>query len=499
MKTISKSEINDKYLLVLVENEEGFMAVDKVAIDNSEAIISKMETMVDNSNRHFWDVYTVFSNYIKIRTSFSLCFPYEYNSSFVDSIHCPKKISYQSIKETEEQYIYSIIPRFYSKARSEKEWMNFIKEKISVLEKPHKRKFVDYAIRYIKCMHLQNAIDKAKSNPKIVMYSSDSIGWTTFDYTINDDIQVQVRTNFVYGSAAYFYLAIKYRDIVLIPYSDLVHYYYAEMKDFISYTRSYVCRRDSWYFALTYVAEFANQVKQSPKEFVHKYIISEITEMMKGLESILHHPEEILNGIKDSKIDYISLRVIRPFDTIDFELFEVLPVESMSVFKAEKITSALLFIETLRKLTDFCSELDNVINRIQDMNISIYPEVIAVIESVKKDLVPLEKEQEKNLKQLDFIENVINGHMKRIEQIVEHRKKWAKKYNKSFDKVDIEEDYEKKHPNYIKALKEKEIFLEKTSKTRQTIIKRKSLLNRMIRCENRLIKMDKGLMKQPNE
>ena len=38
--------------------------------------------------------------------------------------------------------------------------------------------------------------------------------------------------------------------MILIPYSDLVHYYYANMKNLISYTRSYARRCESWKYAL---------------------------------------------------------------------------------------------------------------------------------------------------------------------------------------------------------------------------------------------------------
>ena len=156
------------------------------------------------------------------------------------------------------------------------------------------------------------------------MYSSDNIGWTTFHYQIDKDIQVEVRTNFGYGCSAYFYLAVKYKDFMLIPYSDLVHYYYADMKDFVSYTRSYACQRESWRYALDFVADFVNRSRTSPIDFVKEFIQSEVREMMEGLRATIKHPEEILNKVKDKHAEYISVRVIRPFEPYDQEIYEMM-------------------------------------------------------------------------------------------------------------------------------------------------------------------------------
>lgn len=81
------------------------------------------------------------------------------------------------------------------------------------------------------------AISEAESNLNIKIFSHDIVGFNHIIYDIDDDVKVRVDTNFGYGpTSSYFFLTIKYKDIILIPYSDLVHFYYASMKSLIAHT-----------------------------------------------------------------------------------------------------------------------------------------------------------------------------------------------------------------------------------------------------------------------
>lgn len=79
---MERSEVNEKYVLTLVENSDATLSVRKMDIPSSEVPIAELQAMVENSNRTVYDMssyfYSVFSPKIK---AFAFCYPSEYNSS----------------------------------------------------------------------------------------------------------------------------------------------------------------------------------------------------------------------------------------------------------------------------------------------------------------------------------------------------------------------------------------------------------------------------------
>ena len=84
--------------------------------------------------------------------------------------------------------------------------------------------------------------------------------------------------------------------------------------------------------------------------------------MMKGLRAIMDNPAEVQSRIKDSTSSEIRLSVIRPFNRDEFVMMETMADELTTLFKAEKITGALLFVESLRQLQEVCGDMSALIN-----------------------------------------------------------------------------------------------------------------------------------------
>ena len=174
-----------------------------------------------------------------------------------------------------------------------------------------KKRYFNKASIYIKCQRLSETVKKIKEHKEIKLYSRDVVGRSVYTHKINDDFIVELRTNFGYGSAAYFNLTVKYKDIVILPYSYLVHYYYANMKSLMACTRAYRPLRDSWEASIDFIADFVNQSISDPRKFVGEYVIKEVEEMMKGLRTIIDNPAEVQSRIKDSTSSEIRLSVVR--------------------------------------------------------------------------------------------------------------------------------------------------------------------------------------------
>ena len=90
---MEKSQVNEKYVLTLVENSDATLSVRRMDIPSSEVPIAELEAKVDNPNRTIYGMssyfYSVFSPKIK---AFAFCYPSEYNDSYIDK-RAQRKIS----------------------------------------------------------------------------------------------------------------------------------------------------------------------------------------------------------------------------------------------------------------------------------------------------------------------------------------------------------------------------------------------------------------------
>lgn len=473
-----KSQVNEKYVLALVENSDATLSVKRMDIPSSEVPIAELEAMVDNPNRTVYDMssyfYSVFSPKVK---AFAFCYPSEYNDSFIDIRSVPKEVSYadyvKGVKEIE-----SI---FNGKHRFCKESLEVLKLKLDneIIEANHsdKKKYFKKASIYIKCLRLSETVKKIKEHDEIKMYSRDVVGYSTYTHKINDDITVELRTNFGYGSAAYFNLAVKYKDIVILPYSYLVHYYYANMKSLMACTRAYRPLRESWESSINFIADFVNQSIADPRKFVGEYVIKEVEEMMKGLRAIMDNPAEVQIRIKDSTSSEVRLSVIRPFNKDEFVMMESMADELTTLFKAEKITGALLFIESLTQLQEFCGDMSALIGEILSMNKDVKPEIPPVLNSVRS-MIEAFKREEKNLeRQIKFKENRKQYFDKRKERL-QAKMTFAEKI--AHDKI-----FREKNPLYIKLEEEINELNQKVYNFQDKIRKRERVEERLTVCLKR--------------
>lgn len=389
----------------------------------------------------------------------------------------PKEVSYadyvKGVKEIE-----SI---FNGKHRFCKESLEVLKLKLDneIIEANHsdKKKYFKKASIYIKCLRLSETVKKIKEHDEIKMYSRDVVGYSTYTHKINDDITVELRTNFGYGSAAYFNLAVKYKDIVILPYSYLVHYYYANMKSLMACTRAYRPLRESWESSINFIADFVNQSIADPRKFVGEYVIKEVEEMMKGLRAIMDNPAEVQIRIKDSTSSEVRLSVIRPFNKDEFVMMESMADELTTLFKAEKITGALLFIESLTQLQEFCGDMSALIGEILSMNKDVKPEIPPVLNSVRS-MIEAFKREEKNLeRQIKFKENRKQYFDKRKERL-QAKMTFAEKI--AHDKI-----FREKNPLYIKLEEEINELNQKVYNFQDKIRKRERVEERLTVCLKR--------------
>lgn len=474
-----QSEVNIQYVLGLEEKQDRTLQMVQIDIPQSSVIIEELEAMQDNPNRNLYDMSSYFYRHVNpIKDCYQYCFPEEYHYSYLNEkvTPVPKDITYWKYREVEEERRkkwerWQSLKKDVPQCEVDKRWNEYVHK----LEYSDKKKYFSMAKKYILCQNLYKAMQEAKENPNIKMYSRDIVGRKHFLYDINNDVKVDVYTNFGYGRASHFFLTIKYKDIVLIPYSDLVHFYYANMKSLIAHTRAYRCYRDSWEGMMDYLSKFVNNSRRDPENFVRNYVLNEIEEMMKGLRAILKNPLEILEHMQTDNGENLRLSVVRPFDRNEFVIFEAMPKELTTVFKIEKISGALLFVENLKSLKDICYEVDSVIEEIIELNKSVAPEVSAVLESIDNSIEPLQEEY-------DALDKEFNK--KYVEQ-----ERLEKKLDRKLSYCRTSDAREKCRDTFIKQTPRYEAVAEEISELskvmgllNQRIERRKKLRSRLFAC-----------------
>lgn len=475
---MGKSQVNEKYVLALVENSDTTLSVRRMDIPSSEVPIAKLEAMVDNPNRTVYDMssyfYSLFSPKVK---AFAFCYPSEYNDSYIDSRSVPEEISYADYVKG----VKDIEATFNAKHRFSREPLDALKLKLDkeIIEanQSAKKKYLKKASIYIKCQRLSETVNKIKEHEGIKLYSRDVVGYSTYTHKINDDITVELRTNFGFGRAAYFNLTIKYKDIVVLPYSYLVHYYYANMKSLMACTRAYRPLRESWEASIDFIADFVNQSIYDPRRFVSEYVIKEVEEMMKGLRAIMDNPAEVQSRIKDSCSSEIRLSVIRPFNKDEFVMMETMADELTTLFKAEKITGALLFVENLRQLQEICGDMSALIDEILSMNKEVKPEISPVLKSVRSTIETFKREEMNLERQIKFKENRKLYFDKRKERL-QAKMTFTEKI--AHDKI-----FREKNPLYVKLEEEINELNQKVYNLQDWIRKRERVEERLTVCLNR--------------
>ena len=428
-------KINETHILVLKEHN-GIFQIASMPIDDSSFIINKIKASVDNPNKTLLDVQSEFlNNFQSINNTYGYLYPYAYSSSYVSGAIKPKKYTY-------DEYKTELDNRLKSKVIDE----NIDK----IIEKENrilKQSYASLCTRYIKQQMLYKAFQNAANDSSCKMYSRESIGWSSFDYAITDDIKVCIYTNLGFGYASYFTLSISYKDIIIAPFSHIAKYYNACMIDIIRCTRDYYVEKDSWYPMFEFVKDFVNHSLEDPKSFVESYIMNEIDEMIRCLRNIMTNPSAIINMFKNqnNNLDYHRLRFINPMSNDEKQLYSVYPIEMPTIFKSEKLSQAVNTLKRLEELQKIHSQINVYIEEILNMIIELSPEIDKTIKSIQVDIErlvvqkkPKEELAESLQTQIDRFVSELNNELEKLPKDAD----WKRK-------EDVRKQFEVKHPIYI--------------------------------------------------
>ena len=149
--------------------------------------------------------------------------------------------------------------------------------------------FARETIRYILGAYYVDL--KNKISGSVLMLSTDTRGWTKYEYNIAADERIEIRSNYGFGSKSYHYCNLYYKDIPVLPYTDVLYYYSIQWSEVIKYTRSYEPVRETcWKQTFQFAEYISNLIKRDTKRFINEYLVGEIKTMIEKLEEYVKNP-----------------------------------------------------------------------------------------------------------------------------------------------------------------------------------------------------------------
>lgn len=479
--------MNRKYIGVVAKKDNGDLEFKREEISKDyEDLKMNIINMYNNPNRTLLDLQTEFSRFFTNREYYHVCLPYTYNSSYVDGIGTPQTKTYdeyQNLLAAQKKLIeeeYNGLIKKYGNILGEKE--DYINNKLEEYKKELKRPYCNECTRFIDAYNFNQTYELIKRRENTKMLSTEDIGWTTYEYKVNDDVVITVHTNFGYGFASYFFLEMKYKGIQILPYTAYIYYYNANVVEIKRHTRQYsTSDRDSWNLALSFVVEAANLAKNNSQEFINKWIFNEVKEMYEGLVNYMNNPDtELQNFINNGNTILNGFCRIYAGDilTEDARWFNLLRNEMSIVFKAEKITGALSFLDKLKELNPYFPQIQTYIDGINNLNVSLSPEVETMMTKIQSDVDRITKQLELEERYLAELNENVRPYDEKLNEILKGKNAEEIKTQKQL--------FKDENPECVELKKKQEEQESKVNQLRSDKMGRVNLYNRLEVCLGRI-------------
>ena len=485
-------QVNRDYLCVL-KKQGNLVKFVQEPIDRSIALESTLKTTLENPNMSVLDMQDQMMMAFKEhnRPYISYLSPYSYDSSFVEGVSFPKEITYEKyneelqereqartvhylnaynhLKENEGEDAYQAKVKEYT----EKDVEKFIKDK--------KETYYKKCIRYIDAYNYKTKLSLCEADSGNVMYSKESIGWNSYEYKVNEDVRIYVNTNFGYGYSSYFTLGLKYKGIDILPYSYVVNYFYADMRDIIRCTRNYDTSAGSWNLAFDFVEKTANQAATEPDKFCEKFLKNEINAMLAGLADVIANPDAFLNKFatmtsENNDSGFITVRAHMNVD--EKSKFKVYRYEMAVAFMAEKIMNALMLLNNLESVSTVYSPVQDAVLKVKEISMKGLPKVKECADKMIPKLNNLREALNKIGAGLERITSEIEKHEEVITSMVEERNKKGE----SVSFYSIKQEYKNTHKEYSNLCEEKKKLVDEQSKANEELRTRLDFLDVLNDC-----------------
>ena len=483
-------KVNQDYLC-LIRVKAGKTSFEKENIPQSVELVSSLEEMSKNPNQTVLDMQSRMNLTYPLsqRHYISYVSPFSYDSSFISGTSYPSSRSSEeyekelSDKEEELKLYFEERNKDLKSSNSEDyslKMQEYISDRMQSYKESIKLVYLNSAKRFIMARNYTETLSKLKAEAGVKMYSTDTLGWSDFEYKVTDDVIITVGTNFGYGQSSYFRLGLRYKGIDILPYSYVVRYYFADMADIIRYTRIYDVVRDSWSIAFEFVARMANLAAADPDAFIQETVVNEVKEMVGGLRKMLEPSSHFMDNYTSSArqktdCDYLTVRNMYGDELSTYKAF---PEEMSMAVKAEKVTGSLAFLDNLRSLSTTIPCIEDAIKEICEMARLIIPGIEAMIMKLSNQISTLELKLEKKAEEIEFIKDKIEPHNKEIDRLFNLQRL----DNEDIFRYMVEASYRKDHQDYIDLQEKHSALLDEKHKLENEMLQRKSFRTQLEKC-----------------
>lgn len=433
--------VNFDYILALRNKGD---AIEKVCLEISkdERIIDDLFRMLEDEASEADDMYYRFRRQYENQGDYEYCLGL---ASFKS--HHIEPISYPSFDETEYRKLSEEYKERISSAKNERV-REIIKNHFEVWNRKQKQKCIDQCLPYVFAYNYHKAVVEKEIEKKFLIYSNENHGWFKRSKDVTEDIKIEVRTNFCYGSSSKMLVIVTYKGIPILPYSVWVNYFYANYNEIIRCTRSYNADRNNWNTCMDFVVWFVEKAIENPEAFVKDTIKQEVERLVEGLEKLFKMTDK---EMKDELMTegpheflqnkfYIGIKTARMADEKDKRYYSIAPEEAKLVYRMEKITGALHFLKSLRQLSEVYDGIEHSLAKIKEINALLYPEIVNAIYPVKEHVAEIKAKLKPIKKRLSIVEKNFDVLYNRLQKRLEKAE-----YGKEDE---VKEAFKKKNPQY---------------------------------------------------
>lgn len=280
--------------------------------------------------------------------------------------------AYQGFKAHHEETINQIRNRQQLMLLSKKQNPNTydLEEKTEEFKQELKRKYEKWGKAYA----INKAYRLCHEDKKILTFSHRICGWSNPVYKLTPNFSIEIKTNFGYGHASYFYTKLKYKSIEITPFSEWIEYEFAKVAEIVRYSKSHNLENEYWLEAMTFAKEACNLSMADEEKFVEKYVVDECEKMVKGLEEIFNQEQFSFKKRGEKGTNPVAKEG-----------------HSLIEFRGEKISGALDFISKILELEKIAA-IKSFISRIENCNKRIQPILVEELEVLKIKLENLNAE-----------------------------------------------------------------------------------------------------------
>lgn len=422
--TTVKEKINEEVLCVLRKNRlTNQIEVDYVKIENPfSKIIDNFSTLCDNPNSSLQEIINFIKKTEELNQLSTLYHYCVYLNGSYQAFNANNQDTLVAINNMQQLIMLNFKndPEKYDRNKAISDYKNELKAKY---------------ILWSKAYSINKTYRFCYEDKSILTFSHRIDGWSNPIYQLTTNFSVEIKTNFGYGRASYFYTKLKYKDIEITPFSEWIDYEFAKFSEIVRYTQSHFLHNEYWLDAIEYSRDACNLSMTDEIKFIEKYVIDECEKMVKGLEEIFN--KEHFSFKNREKKQYT-------IDKTGHVLIE---------FRGEKISGALDFISKILEFEKIAS-IQSFINRIEVCNKRIHPILVDESKILKVKISNLTEEKNALKPQYDKLIAENNIYVKkRIElqrQLVSNGQLDIKQINISI----LDKEFSNKYPEYEDFKKE---------------------------------------------